>query len=65
MDGGMRDFYDGEGRPINPDKIKKPRLCLNCKYYEDWRRQIPCALRRVEFLREEGYFSCADYKEKG
>ncbi len=60
----LRDFCDGEGRPINPDAIKKPRLCLNCKRDEDWRRHMPCALRRIEFQGEEGYFSCADYREK-
>ena len=56
-------FFDDDGYEIKTDLIKKPGLCLTCKYNDDPKTEFLCNMTRFD-QQEEGEFICDAYRKK-
>jgi len=56
-------YYDDDGRKINPDLFSKPALCLICINDNNPKEEVLCNLTRID-QRDGGDFKCFAFKKK-
>lgn len=57
-------YYDDNGNELDPSKIEIPKLCLNCKKYDDPSQIVLCNLTRLDQADDDKEFKCYAYRPK-
>ena len=54
-------YFDDDGKEINPNLFSKPQLCLSCEKNDTPKEEIVCNLTRLD-QRLEQEFNCFAYE---